>query len=57
MPVAPSNSGAGIFNEHGRLVGIATAPHNYGAGVNIALPASWLPQMRSRTKSTGSDSK
>jgi len=48
-PIAANSSGAGIFNEYGKLVGIATAPHAFGAGLNIALPVSWIAQMRSRT--------
>ena len=49
MPVAPGGSGGAVFDTFGRLVGIATVPHKYGAGLNIALPASWLAQMRTRT--------
>jgi Trypsin-like peptidase domain len=49
MPIAPNGSGGGIFNELGQLVGIATAPHKFGQGLNIALPVSWIAQMRSRT--------
>lgn len=49
VPIASTGSGGGIFNEQGQLVGIATAPHPYGAGLHIALPASWIAQMRSRT--------
>jgi S1-C subfamily serine protease len=49
-PIGATSSGAGVFDAYGRLIGIATAPHAYGAGANVALPASWLTQMRSRTK-------
>lgn len=49
VPIQPTSSGAGIFNEQGQLVAIATAPHRYGAGLNIALPVSWIAQMRSRS--------
>ena len=48
MPIAASGSGGGIFNEQGQLVGIATTPHSFGAGLNIALPVSWIAEMRSR---------
>jgi S1-C subfamily serine protease len=48
-PVAATASGAGVFDQYGKLIGIATTPHNYGAGLNVALPATWLAQMRSRT--------
>jgi S1-C subfamily serine protease len=48
VPIAPTGSGGGVFNEQGQLVGIATTPHTYGAGLNIALPVSWIASMRSR---------
>ena len=47
-PIAANASGAGIFDPYGRLVGIATTPHAFGPGLQIALPATWLAQMRSR---------
>jgi S1-C subfamily serine protease len=49
MPVAASGSGGGVFNDQGQLVGIATTPHAFGAGLSIALPVSWIAQMRSRS--------
>jgi serine protease Do len=49
VPVAPTGSGGGIYNDQGQLVGIATTPHKFGANLNIALPVSWLAQMRSRS--------
>jgi serine protease Do len=48
MPIAPGGSGAPIFNEYGKVVGIATTPHAHGAGLNIAVPISWVAEMRSR---------
>lgn len=48
VPVAANASGGGVFNDKGRLVGIMTTPHAFGAGLNIALPVSWLAEMRSR---------
>jgi S1-C subfamily serine protease len=52
MPVAPLGSGGPVFDRFGKLVGIATTPHRFGAGLNIALPASWLAQMRSRDRAS-----
>lgn len=49
MPIAASASGGGIFNLQGQLVGIATTPHTFGPNLNVALPVSWIAQMRSRT--------
>jgi serine protease Do len=48
MPIAPAGSGAPVFNEFGRVVGIATTPHKFGPALNVALPISWVSQMRSR---------
>jgi len=48
MPIAAAGSGGAVLDEYGRLVGIATTSHKLGAGLNIALPASWLGQMRTR---------
>jgi S1-C subfamily serine protease len=48
VPVAATASGGGVFNDKGQLVGVATTAHNAGTGLNIALPVSWIAQMRSR---------
>ena len=50
MPIAAGASGGPVFDTYGRLVGIATTPHGYGAGLNVALPISWTAQMRTRVK-------
>ncbi|HEY4999875.1 MAG TPA: serine protease, partial [Usitatibacter sp.] len=50
VPVAPAGSGGAVFDAFGRLVGIATTPHSYGANLNIAIPASAIAQMRSRER-------
>ena len=47
-PVAQGQSGGAVLDTFGRLVGITTTPHKYGAGLNVAMPASWLAQMRTR---------
>jgi S1-C subfamily serine protease len=39
MPIAPAGSGGPVFNEFGKVVGIATTPHSHGAGLSIALPS------------------
>jgi serine protease Do len=51
VPIAPTASGGGVFDPYGRLVGIATTPHTYGADLHVALPASWIAQIRSRGRS------
>lgn len=50
IPVSPNGSGGGVFDRYGKLVGIATTPHAHGPGLQVALPATWITQMRSRTK-------
>jgi S1-C subfamily serine protease len=50
VPIAPTASGGALFDNHGKLIGIGTTPHTYAAGANIALPASWIAQARSRGK-------
>jgi S1-C subfamily serine protease len=50
VPIAPTASGGAVFDTHGKLVGIGTTPHPYAAGANVALPASWIAQARSRGK-------
>jgi hypothetical protein len=49
-PIAANASGAGIFDQYGKLVGIATTPHDLGPGIHLAIPAGSIAQMRSRTK-------
>jgi S1-C subfamily serine protease len=49
VPIASGGSGGAVFDTFGRLVGIATTPHGYGTGLQIALPAAWIAQMRTRT--------
>ena len=48
MPVAPNGSGGAVFDAYGKLVGIATNSHGHGASVSLAIPVSWIAQMRSR---------
>jgi len=50
FPVAKTASGAPVFDAFGRVVGITTAPHAFGPGIEVALPAAWIAQMRSRGK-------
>jgi hypothetical protein len=49
-PIGTNTSGAGVFDQYGKLVGIATVPHDQGAGLHIAIPSTAIAQMRSRTK-------
>jgi hypothetical protein len=48
--VPTTATGAGVFDQYGGLLGIATAPHDQGANVHVAIPASSIAEMRTRTK-------
>ena len=48
MPIAPGGSGGAVFDAQGRIAGIATTQFRGVQGADLALPASWLAQMRSR---------
>ena len=50
VPIAASASGGAVFDTFGRVVGIATTPHAYGANVNAAIPAAAIGEMRSRER-------
>jgi hypothetical protein len=50
LPIAPGGSGAPVMDDFGRVVGIATTPHRYGAGINAAISSAWISQMRSRER-------
>jgi S1-C subfamily serine protease len=50
VPIAPTGSGGAVFDVFGRVIGIATTQHSYGANLNIVIPASAIAQMRSREK-------
>jgi serine protease Do len=46
--ISPGSSGGGLFDSHGRLVGITTFQAKAGQNLNFALPADWLDTMRTR---------
>jgi len=49
VPIAQGGSGGAVLDAFGRLIGITTFPQKIAAGSNVALPASWLAQMRTRS--------
>lgn len=50
VPVAPGSSGGGLFDEHGRLIGITTAGPRDAQNLNFALPASWIADVPERAR-------
>lgn len=48
MPIASTGSGGAVFDTQGRLAGIATTQYRDVKSNSLALPASWISQMRSR---------
>ena len=44
--VPPTASGGPLVDNAGRLVGIMTSSHAFGADRNVALPAGWLDNPR-----------
>ncbi len=50
VPIAPTANGGAVFDTYGRLVGIAVTPHDYGANLQIAVPARWIGELRARNR-------
>lgn len=46
--ISPGSSGGGLFDAHGRLVGITTFKARESEQVNFALPAEWIADVESR---------
>jgi serine protease Do len=46
-PIAPGSSGGPIFNDHGEVIGIATAVLQQGQNLNFGMPSRYLlPMMK-----------
>ncbi len=52
-PVRPGNSGGGLFTEDGHLLGITTFVLLTYEGLNLCVPASWIPELLRRPWQTG----
>lgn len=50
VPISPGSSGGGLFDTHGRLVGITTFQMKEGQNLNFALPATWIAQVPERAQ-------
>lgn len=47
-PISPGSSGGGLFDNHGRLIGITTGSYFGAQNLNLALPADWINEMPKR---------
>jgi tetratricopeptide (TPR) repeat protein len=51
-PMSHGSSGGGLFDDEGRLVGIAAFQYARGQNLNFAVPASWVPELAVRAKAS-----
>ena len=49
-PMSRGSSGGGLFDDEGRLVGIAAFQYARGQNLNFAVPASWVTEMPGRVR-------
>lgn len=49
-PISPGSSGGPVFDEHARVVGIATATIEGAQNVNLAIPSDMIQALLSRPK-------
>lgn len=51
-PIAPGSSGGPVLNEHGEVIGVATAGWRGGANLNFAVPSKFLRSLLQNEKPT-----
>ena len=44
-PIAPGSSGGPLFNDHGEVIGVATAFMNSGQNLNFGLPSKYVTEL------------
>ena len=47
-PISPGSSGGGLFDSHGRLIGITTGFYPGAQNLNLAVPADWIVELPAR---------
>jgi serine protease Do len=49
-PLSPGSSGGGLFDIHGRLIGLTTMIRRDAQNLNIAIPAAWIAELPERSR-------
>ena len=50
VPISPGSSGGGLFDAHGRLLGITSFQLRESQNLNFAVPATWIAEVPARAK-------
>jgi len=50
--ISPGSSGGGLFDDHGRLVGVTTFQLVEGQNLNFALPVDWIAELPKRAQAS-----
>ena len=48
--MSPGSSGGGLFDDEGRLIGIASHQYARGQNLNFAIPANWIDEIPERAR-------
>lgn len=52
-PLSDGSSGGGLFDSHGRLIGITSFVFSHGQNLNFAAPAEWAADLAKKAAVTG----
>lgn len=50
VPISPGSSGGGLFDAHGRLLGITSFQLRESQNLNFAVPATWIAEVPERAR-------